>query len=69
MLKALHDAVFSRVDDLSAAMIEEYAAPSPSGTWDFQITLPVFLSSAIRVAYLPPGVHMSLSPSTSGDSL
>ena len=38
------------------------------GTLLFQIVLPVNLSRATSVASWPPGVQMTLSPSTSGDS-
>ena len=39
-----------------------------AGGWLFQIVSPVILSSATSVASSPPGVQMTLSPSTSGDS-
>ena len=51
-----------------ATTSEAYAARSPPGTAHFQITSPVFLFSATRVASLPPGVQTSTSPSISGDS-
>ena len=47
--------------------MEEYSARSPIAL--FQIVSPLFLLSATRVADLPPGVHSTLSPSMSGDSL
>src|SRR5690242_19174955 len=49
-------------------MADAYAAASPPGTGDFQITAPVDLFSATMVASLPPGVTTSTSPSMSGDS-
>ncbi len=49
-------------------MAEEYAAASPPGAFAFQTSSPVFLFSATRVASLPPGVTITLSPSISGDS-
>src|SRR5438067_911418 len=52
----------------SAITTEAYAAASPPGTGDFQITAPVFLFRATSVAVSPPGVQTSTSPSTSGDS-
>lgn len=39
-----------------------------AGGWCFQITSPVILPRATSVASLAPGVQISLSPSTSGDS-
>ena len=58
----------------ASATIEEYAAPSLPRSPDFwmaerQISVPVFLSSAIIPASGPPGVQISRSPSTRGDSL
>src|SRR5947209_5447879 len=74
---------YCRWPSKSMAMAEAYAAPGPprpprgppdpplaeaSGTGHFQIVLPVALSRATIVASVPPGVQITLSPSTSGDS-
>src|SRR4051812_14245377 len=52
-----------------AGMTEAYPAPPPPGTAAFQRTAPVFLSSAARAAASAPGVQITRSPSTNGDSL
>src|SRR5438067_11982999 len=54
----------------SETTIDEYPEPlpAPPGTAHFQIGLPVDLSRATIVAFAPPGVQTSLSPSTRGDS-
>jgi aldehyde dehydrogenase (NAD+) len=46
MLKALHDAVFSRVDDLAAATIEEYGAPAMRALWFSRYAAETFLNAA-----------------------
>src|SRR5579872_4204969 len=54
----------------SEMTVEAYPEPlpAPPGTAHFQMVSPVFLLRATRVASLPPGVQISLSPSTRGDS-
>src|SRR5256885_1829247 len=53
----------------SPGMTDAYPAPPASGNLVVQIVLPFVFSRAARAAVGPPGVQMSLSPSTSGDSL
>ena len=42
--------------------------PAAAGTAVFQITSPLVLLSATKVAVSPPGVHTSTPPSINGDS-
>src|SRR5260370_37319112 len=59
-----------RMPPTSATTMEEYpAVGSSTGAAHFQMTAPVVLFSATRIASLPPGVHTSFSPSTRGDSV
>src|SRR5262245_20899864 len=53
----------------SSGTIEEYSAESFPSTGAFQSTSPVFLLSATSVASLPPGLQITLSPSTKTDSV
>ena len=46
MLNDLHDAVFSRVDDLAAATIEEYGAPAMRALWGSRYAAESFLNAA-----------------------
>jgi aldehyde dehydrogenase (NAD+) len=46
MLKDLHQAVLSRLDDLAAATIEEYGAPAPRALWSSRYAAQSFLNAA-----------------------
>src|SRR5262245_30580389 len=59
---------YCRTPPAVLTMTDEYPADSPFDDIPFHFTLPVFLSRASIVASRPPGVTISLSPSTSGDS-
>ena len=50
----------------STATADAYPAASPPGTAAVQTVSPVFLLRATMVAFSPPGVQMTLSPSISG---
>jgi acyl-CoA reductase-like NAD-dependent aldehyde dehydrogenase len=64
MLKDLHDAVFSRVDDLAAATIEEYGAPAMRALWGSRYAAESFLNAAINIVLAPAGVdpHIAVAP-------
>src|SRR5262245_26766775 len=49
-------------------MIDEYPADSPSGVYPRHASFPSFFRRASMVASRPPGVHITFSPSTRGDS-
>ena len=57
-----------RVTQGCAGRLAGLSGSSPPGTADFQMTVPLRLSSATSVASLPPGVQTSTLPSMSGDS-
>ncbi len=46
MLAALHDAVLARVDDLAAATVEEYGAPTSRAYWSSRFAAESFLNAA-----------------------
>ena len=57
----------AELNTVYGAMLKDHREAYPAQA-HFQISAPVFLFKATMVALLPPGVQMSASPSTRGDS-
>ena len=60
---------YCRMPPTSAMTMEAWPHPPQPGMADCQITSPFSLLRATRAASSPPGVQISLLPSTSGPSL